>query len=742
MLVSCTKRSLLGASFALALVLSACSQKGNGPGGALPPIDGDRTTQSVSTTVVFNVLVPVTGGGAAAQSITIGLTGQTPTEHDLTATSPGCTPVVTGGLQCVVQVPATVTLDTFVLTSYTAIGGTGTVLSTALVTAWISAQPPAISVNLGGTLVKLVLMLQGTPPSEGKPVTQGLTVMAKDATGAIMIGPDPYSKFVTLTDTDALATTNLSATTVTSPATFVTLSYNGAPLSSAGSNAVVRAISGAAPSTFVYFYTSQFQWTTWGGAPNRNMYNASERILSRSNVGGLHEVWSKTATGVFTGAPIVVANITTSTGPLDLLYTGDEHATMYALNAGTGAQVWSRTLNTQTINPNDPTTPSCNDFPGGIYGISESPVYDRSTNRVYVVDAMGDIYGLDAAAGTVRVGPTVLYPYLNGVNITNVYGGLTLDPVNGVIYAAHGAHCGLQNFGGVTRYTTATGAIAHFYTEGMSSSGIPNTFGGVWGPGGVSLDPRFARTSSFSDIYLATGDGKNVPPQYGQSVVRLNESLSVVGHNNPTGICCGDLDLGDTPLVFQPTGGCGKTMVVATNKNGVLYTFDADNITAGPMQSIQIGTSTSSGVNIATATYDPVTNLVYVANGSDSSDPTAHIFHGLLAFQVTTLCSLNLAWQNKVGPDNTIDGPPAPPSIANGVIYYADGPGIGCSPIGRPKCVPGMTDFFAFDASTGQTLFSTQLLGPIFTTPVVANGHVYLESWNGFGPGVIYAYGV
>lgn len=735
-------RRLVLCAFAATLVLVSCSGKSSGPaGGVLPAADDESIAHAVATTVTFNVLVPLTGGGAAAQSVTIGISGQTPVEQDVVATSPGCS-LGTGGTQCVVQVPAVVGIDTFVVTSYTSMGGTGSVVATALVTKSIVASPPAINLDLGGTLTKLAVVFQGTPPPEGKQITRGLTVMGKDASGAIMVGPDPYPSPVTLSDTDPLNTTTLSTTSVTSPTTLVSVTYSGAPLGSAGANALFRATSPTAGTASVYFYTSTFQWTTWGGAPNRNMYNANEHVLGKSNVAGLHQIWSKTATGVFTGAPIVVANITTSNGPLDLLYTGDEHATMYALNAGTGAQVWSRTLNTQTINPQDPTTPGCQDLPGGIYGVSESPVYDRSTNRIYVVDALGDIYGFDAGSGTMRVGPTVLYPYLNGVNITNVYGGLTLDPVNGVIYVARGAHCGLQNYGGVTRYTTATGAIAQFYTEGLSSSGTPNTFGGVWGPGGVSLDPRFARNSSFSDIYFATGDGQNTPPKYGESVLRLNESLAVVGHANPTNQCCNDLDLGDTPLVFQPTGGCGKTLVVATAKTGGLYLYDADNITGGALQTMQIGTGSSSGVNIATASYDPVTNHVYIANGSDSSDPTTHIFHGLLAFHVTALCSLSLDWQNKVGPNNSTDGPPAPPTIANGVVYYADGPGVGCSPIGQPHCVPGMTDFFAFDTSTGQTLFTTQIKGPIFTPPVEVNGHVYLESWNGFGPGVIYGYGL
>ncbi len=103
--------------------------------------------------------------------------------------------------------------------------------------------------------------------------------------------------------------------------------------------------------------------------------------------------------------------------------------------------------------------------------------------------------------------------------------------------------------------------------------------------------------------------------------------------------------------------------------------------TRWPLQKIRIGLSTSSGTNIGTAAYDPTRNLVYINNASDSSNTALNppILHGLLAFTITSSCQLQFAWQQTVGPADTHDGPPASPTVANGVVYYVDGPATGCT---------------------------------------------------------------
>ena len=591
-----------------------------------------------------------------------------------------------------------------------------------------------------------MLAVEGTPPPEGKPASIGVSVTAQDAEGNTITGPGTYSNPITLADSDSSGTTKLSTTTVTSPSTLVSLSYSGGALSSAGLNAYITASSSGVSSgniTNVYFVTAQDQWVTWGKSPYRNSYNPTETTLNSSNVSGLKLLWQTTLGGVITGEPVVVANVKgTSQGPVDVLYIGDAHANLYAMNAGTGNVLWTKALESDTVSAQL----ECFDQPGGVYGIGGSPVADPARNTVYTVDGMGYIYGLNLATGAqaFRGGPMWAYVTSdNNLNITNSYSALTEDVQNGVVYVPSSAHCGNENYGGVQEYNIGSGAITNWYTMG----GPPKTYGGVWGPGGAVIDPRQATHSSDDNIYFGTAYGPTPPTagQYPYSVVRLNENMTVNSASvNPVGATWPqDLDFGDTPVVFAPApaSGCGTPMLLAAeSKNGVLYLFNADNLSAGPTQTIQLGTFDEGGVNLGSAAYDPTRNLVYINNGSDSS--SLSIKHGLVVFAVTSTCQLSLAWQATVGPDNESDGPPSPPTVADGVVYYTDGPGSNCTPVGNSGCGASPADFNAYDASSGALLFHTTVPGGLFTPPIVVNGHVYITSWDGQGPGIVYCFGI
>ena len=480
-------------------------------------------------------------------------------------------------------------------------------------------------------------------------------------------------------------------------------------------------------------------WPTWGMKPTRNSYNPVETTLTTANVGSLTQLWSTTLGGVITDEPVIATNVTgTSEGTADVLYVGDAHANFYALDANSGAQLWSKTLQTTTVNGSQT---GCYDQPGGVYGIGGSQTIDRSSSLVYVVDGNGNLYAYDLATGNLKTGPVAMWPFnTSGANITNDYGGLNEDTSAGLIYVPAGAHCGLSNYGGVESYSISSATVNHFYTEGPPPN---NALGGVWGPGGVVIDPRSTSNSSMNNIYFGTAYGAIGPGQYPYSVVRMTDTLSVVAANNPvTQTCCPDLDFGDTPLVFTPSSssGCSSTLVAAESKDAVLYVYNADAINNGPTQEIQLGSSSEDGQNLGTAAYYPPDNMVYIQNGSDSSSSNG-ILHGLVAFTVTSGCQLSFAWEVTVGPNQITDGPPAPPTVANGVVYYSDAVGTsGCTPVGG-TCT-GSADFYAFDASNGSQLFHTTLPVGAFTPPVVVNGRVYLTSWNGQGPGVVYCYGL
>jgi outer membrane protein assembly factor BamB len=120
------------------------------------------------------------------------------------------------------------------------------------------------------------------------------------------------------------------------------------------------------------------------------------------------------------------------------------------------------------------------------------------------------------------------------------------------------------------------------------------------------------------------------------------------------------------------------------------------------------------------AAWDPVTNMLYVANTTDSTG--GPFKHGIVALKARRNCSLSLAWQSMEGPPRSIGLPP--PTIANGVVYYGDGDGYAES---------------AYDAATGKELWrSSTIAGSVYASATVVNGLVFVPAWDG----KLYAFGI
>jgi outer membrane protein assembly factor BamB len=183
-----------------------------------------------------------------------------------------------------------------------------------------------------------------------------------------------------------------------------------------------------------------------------------------------------------------------------------------------------------------------------------------------------------------------------------------------------------------------------------------------------------------------------------------------------------DLDFGATPLLFQPPG-CAP-LLAAMNKAGFLVLYDRTNIKAGPLQVLQISKSSSSGDFIGIPAYDPISNAIFLGNTNDSPDGVYG--HGLLAFQINAQCQLALAWQIPAGlHDINGDNPVIAPTVANGVVWWADG-------------IAGQ--LFAVAATTGQQLWNSGSIinpGGIFAAPTVVNGQVFVA-----GGSALYAFGL
>jgi outer membrane protein assembly factor BamB len=425
-------------------------------------------------------------------------------------------------------------------------------------------------------------------------------------------------------------------------------------------------------------------WSTWGNGTLRSNENVLEKTVSPSNVASLTQKWSVSLGRQINASPILAHNIDVNGTPTTLLYTGTEDGNVYAVSTS-GAIVWTRSLPTVAIN--------CTEmYTNGVHGVSASPVYDATRHRIYVVSGNGYLYALDAATGGVIPGWPIQLTTIPTHEV--VWDAPAL--VGNNLYVGIASHCDSQPYKGrIIDVDPDTHAIAHtFYTMGSATG--PDG-GGIWGWGGVSIDPRD------NDVYAATGNSFATPENspYADGVLRLTSALAVKSYYTPTPLI-GDDDFGTSPVLFQKEG-CPPQLAVI-QKNGSLFLFDRDSIASGPRQRVAFGVPELIGV----ASYSTATQMLYVVNGAPSDYK-----QGVAAFRFDANCKLALAWNTFL----PITGSAAP-VIANGVVYVSGGLA---------------TKIYALNATTGAKLWDsgTAITDMTFPSPIIVDGHVYAVAYDG-----------
>ena len=428
-------------------------------------------------------------------------------------------------------------------------------------------------------------------------------------------------------------------------------------------------------------------WATYGFDVQRSGENPTETAITVGTAPQLHQLWSVDLGAVMVAQPVEAANVTVGDQVLNLIYEGTEHGDVDAIDATTGAVIWSRNVGSVKT--------GCFDIPDGVFGVGGTPVIDRQAGVLYLAGGDGAMHAMDLATGAEAPGWPIAGVY--DPKQEHVYGGL--EEVGGLLYVTTAGLCDVPPFHGrlFVIDTTSRRVVHTFYPAGRKVDG-----GGIWGPGGASADPLSG------DVFVATGNALTTPQwyRYAEHVVELSSSLKVVGANAPK-VKGNDADFGSTPLVFTAPG-CPE-QIAAQNKYGVLVVYRVGDITAGPTQKLQIA-ARSDWRFIGMPAYSPETNMVYVANSSDSNSYQ----HGLLAFGVQADCTLALAWNQVVGGNNSIM---SPPTVAGRVVYFGDGPG---------------NAEFAFDAQTGAPLWDSgsAIGGRMVVAPAVVNGQVLVSSWD------------
>jgi outer membrane protein assembly factor BamB len=608
--------------------------------------------------------------------------------------------------------PATVTVSPHI-TGLAAGSYDGTVTITA---AGATGSPQTVAVHL--------VVTDPTPPALGvTPTSLSFTA----TTG----GADPASKTTAISNTGG---GTLSFTTATggsswlaaspasgsAPATVTVSPHTGALAAGSYDATVTITAAGAtgSPQTVTVHLVvtdplpppppSGSDWLQVDHDPAKTGFASGETAIGPAQARNLGPAWSTILDGKITAQPLYASGVTVGGATHDIVVAATSGASIYALDAGTGAVLWRRNFGTPPFN--------CA-IPGG-YGFVAPPAIDKSRNRIYTVSEDGQLRTLAIATGA---DAATAVPIITNAGTNRVWGGPSLIGSSTLYVATASDGCDTPPWRGRILKVDVSGTtpVSTKEWDVVTSIAAPSGGGGIWGYGGVSVDTATGR------VYTATGaDSVEAYTDYADRLVALTANLDVLGSIepfHPTSYPCAgepcDVDFGATPVVFQPTG-C-PTMVSAGNKNGVLYVARTTTLAAsGPVeQAIQLNPPNdwlgSGGVGGVPA-WDPTDQMLFVSDVGSGIGTTAG---GVVGLKVNLDCTLSVAWSKPLGggtnPDST-------PTVANGVVYVGEGN------TGR---------LLAYDAKTGEQLWVSAGGGAAFAAPTVANGTVYQGTWDGFTGG-------
>ncbi|MEO8301205.1 MAG: PQQ-binding-like beta-propeller repeat protein, partial [Rhizomicrobium sp.] len=512
------------------------------------------------------------------------------------------------------------------------------------------------------------------------------------------------------------------------------------------------------------------EWLTWGYDQERTGWNRAETTLSPKNVKGLKQVWStqlnvpvdKYVMSTMT-APVLVAGVQTAQGSKDLLFIHGANDALFALDANSGQQVWTKSF----TNPNKSTAPVrdwlCPKTPNA------TPTIDKARGILFFISNDGMLRGLNLADGAQKLSPVAMVaPFARA---------WSLNLIDNVIYSPSGRACGEITDKKSLEYTAAISGlrragsgplldasavnaadvsdlahpvVTHFFTSGARPAAPWGRGGAVRAPGGVLVETSNGRYDP------AGGDFSESVLKLAPRAARLMDSFTPA---NWMDNLMHDLSGSANPVTFNFAG---KTLIAVSQKEAVLRILDATNL-GGPnhqtplWQSSRLGndqktgTDPGRGVWGAIATYEENGRrfLYLPVLGNPSKDaPVFPVTNGpitngsIMAFEVKNdggKISAVPAWTSTdmIMPD--------PPVVANGVVYALSSAGqarqnsvkdgdprmpYDVSAVLRSTPVSNMV-LYAYDAQSGKQLWSsgkTLTDWVHFSEPVVALGKIFVAT--------------
>src|SRR5579859_1849146 len=448
---------------------------------------------------------------------------------------------------------------------------------------------------------------------------------------------------------------------------------------------------------------ARYNWLQFGGDSRHGGNNTLETQITPQNASGLQQLFKINLPETIEGAPVVLTNVSTSSGMHDLAYVTTRSGYIVALDAYTGATIWSAQPASTNIT-------------------MSSPAVDPSLQYVYSAGLDGYVHKYQVGNGAEVTGGG--WPELSTLKINVEKDGtaITIGTVGSTNYLYMGVG-GYDGDGGdyqghVTTIDLSTGAQTVFNAMCSNqtihfTSSTPDCAGqksGIWAKAGVVYDPATNR------LYAGTGNGTFNPSQnyWGDTILALNPDGTGTGGDpvdsyTPTNFQTlqnSDLDLGSTNVLILPNNGSKYAhLALLSGKDARVRLVNLDNMSGqgGP------GHTGGEIASIPLQTGGEVQNPI--ASWINPADATTWAFivspsNGINAVHLV----VDGGGNPSLVPVWSAGGGGGGAAIANGVLYYASN-----------------NNLHALNPVTGAQLWNNTGIGQIhWQTPAIVNGVVYI----------------
>lgn len=450
-------------------------------------------------------------------------------------------------------------------------------------------------------------------------------------------------------------------------------------------------------------------WLRFGNDAARDGVAAPGTSISPANVRGLRKLWSVTLPGVADSTPIFLHGMTLADGSVhDLLYMTTSDGQLVALDAATGASIWSQR-------------------PAGPKITNSSPVADPDRQYVYAYGLDGSLHKYRATSGQEVTGGG--WP----VRITLMTGtekeSSAINIANGYIYVATSGYLGdAPPYQGHIVVVRASDASIHVFNSLCSN--ISHLLGpgdcadqrsGIWARGGVVVDPVT------KNIFMTTGNGPYTANTggsgWGDTILELSlDGATLLDSYTPANyqqLDDADQDLGSAAPALLPGISNSKTpyLLVQGGKDSLLRLVNRQNMSGasgpghvgGELQAISTPGGSGCGTFTQPAVWtEPATRQIWLFVADTCK---------LGAFKVVTDATgatrLQLAWTRSLSGTS--------PVVANGVLVIATSGALWAL-----DPATGATEWTSTQASAGGTIGTIH-----WESPIVVGGTIYCSDESG-----------